>query len=367
MAFGMVFQIGLLILYAFSLNKSPQINISNRSLSLLTLYLGGITSFWWYQGLIYTKQYNFVTFMPFFNFLCFVIFYTIIVGYLRQKDIEKIFKYLGISIGLVAMYAFLQRFNFDQFYRSINSDIKIKDVVGTIGNPSQLAGFLGITLPLFYYKYSKFSIICVYLIWVILGLTNSFAGILSAISGTIFFHCFKKFYKKWDYAILGTGTILGLIYIISKGDFFNWHGRLEYWKYLFPILQKQAIIGGGLGQLGVIWTTILKTTPFEGWRHAHFELYQLAIEAGVIAVGLVAYGLYEYFRKIFWGLRENLLTVISASIFVGFIANSMLNWSAHHWPLAIMGMLGYSIPYAIKNEEMINGDRNISRDTNTYC
>lgn len=346
LANGIFFQAGVLLCLCYMLNKPSPRKVSNLPLALMTLWVGLSTLGWWYVGLL-SNRYNFPILMPFLNFLTFVIFYKAIIDYLQEWDVQKIYTYLQYVVLGVLIYCILQYFNLDQFYRHIDKNIKTDSLVGFIGNKTHLAAWIGIFMPVLYLKRTKLSLVTIALAWGIIALTGASAGLLTAICATIFFHIFQNYHKRVDVLVFILAT-LALLYVkdFNISEYLNPNKRFEYWQYIYPYFQQKAILGTGMGFLNAL-SAKLVNTPLITFKHAHFELYHFAVELGVVGVGCILYGIIDYFRR-FIKVRHSKLAVIAASIFVGFLANSMLNFTAHIWALSIGGMVGYSFLYVIK-------------------
>lgn len=343
---GHFFQVGLLIIFCLSFFEKPKnIQILNKSLGIFTLWIGLITSYWWFIIFTKTQHYPLKIFLPFFNWLCFIWFYKLCLEYLNVKKIEEILKWFRYSIILLLFFCVLQHFNLDEFFKSIDpAAVKGDTLVGTIGNPSHLAGYLAIIQPI-YFKKNLTNILSLILLWMIILLTNSASGVVIGLM-IVLFWLFMQKNKIW--ALLGSIGVLGIIsFIIIKFiDFFTFSGRIKLWQFAFKTFQNRLITGSGLGSFGI------QDLELGGghWRHTHCEPYQLIIEVGIIGFIFILWGIWEYFR-IFKTIKTE-LTIKLASIFFGFCLLSLVTFSAHLWQMAIIGMMGYSFLYVIKNKEL---------------
>src|SRR3990167_7450447 len=96
---GHFFQIGILVLLAFSfMDKPKQVQVMNKPLGSLFLWLGALTSYTWIKVLIISNNYPVKVLLPFLNFFCFVIFYKLSIEYLDKERIEKILLYFKYSV-----------------------------------------------------------------------------------------------------------------------------------------------------------------------------------------------------------------------------------------------------------------------------
>jgi hypothetical protein len=350
---GMFFQFGILLLFCWSFIEKPKYNfIQNKPLASLILWMGIITAVVWGQVLVDRQTYAIKIFLPFFNFLCFMFFYKLSVEYLDTENIERILKYLSYSVIVILFYCVLQKLNLDQFYTAVFDKgglnlghIGDDALVGTIGNSSHLAGYLALCQPLFFNKKGVFPLL---LLWTIILLTGSLSGVLGGVAVLLFWLTMKK---KW--ALLWSFCVISIISIIllwiKYPVFFSLSGRMGFWKILWGKFFIKPITGWGLGTVGA-WQIKIQGS---NWRHAHQEYLQMAVEIGLIGLGIIFWGIWEYFR-VFWKARKNDLAIRLASIFTGFLVLSLLNFPAHLWLTGSMAIIGYAWIYTIHNE-VLNG------------
>lgn len=339
---GMFFQLGILALFCWSLiARGKNKLISNIPLASITLWFGLLTSYVWVNTIVATKQYPVMIFFPFFNFLCFLLFYKTSAEYLNEKNIIRILKFLSYSVFVVIVYSYLQKLNLDQFYKGLGG-VKYDELVGTIGNTSHLAGYLAMCQPLFFKK-SKFNILALVMLWGVLIMCKSASGLLTGLAIVLFYLLLKKRYKE-TMLIFIVSLIPVVLFRDRLNDFFTFSGRLEIWKLLFERFKEKPITGWGLGIINAF-----KIKP-EGslWRHAHQEYYQYAIETGLIGLSLIVWAIIDYFRN-FRTLKTD-LAIKLASIFFGFCFLGLFTFCSHLWLLASMGIISYSFLYALKGE-----------------
>lgn len=331
---GMYIQIAILVLFSLSLK--------NRPLGVLTLYLGLLTSYVWGITLIHSGQYALKIFLPFFNFLCFVILYKVIQEKVNRDTIETLFKWLSYSLIGLLFYCVLQKLNLDQFFVDNSISTNPDQIVGTLGNPSHLAGLLAIIQPFFFNN--KLALI---LLWVLLIIIGSASGVIVGILVLLFY--FFHTHKNRFFTLLSLSTILGVVTLISHKSFFTFSGRLWAWQKTLDIFikSKSQITGLGLGSFSLI---NLNSGPCSTWRHLHLEYFQVLFECGVIGLGLVSWCIYDYFKT--FSENKNNLTIKIATIFFGFCMLSFFTFPAHLWLLSLFGILSYSLLYAIKEKSI---------------
>ena len=346
---GHFFQVGLLFIFCWSFFEKPRcVQVLNKPLGIFTLWAGLVTSYWWVRVFTETQNYPIKIFLPFFNFLCFLLFYKLSIEYLDKEKIEKILNWLKYSIILMLFYCVLQYLKLDEFFKGLSNH---DELVGTIGNSSHLAGYLAIVQPLFFEK-KLLNILALVLLWLIILLANSASGVIVGL-GVILFWLFMQ--KDKIYASLGSIGTFGIISIIilKFSNFFTFSHRLELWKLAFETFKNKAITGFGLGSVGVMKLKVLQSGA-SIWRHLHNEYYQVTFELGIIGLGLILWCIWRYFR-LFRTFRTN-LTIRLATMFFGFCLLALFTFNAHLWLIATIGMFSYSWIYVIKSEE-INGQK----------
>ena len=169
---GHFFQISLLFIFCWSFfEKSKCIHIINKPLGLFSLWTGLTTSYLWFRTFVDAQHYAIKIFMPFFNFLCFLLFYKLSIEYLNKEKIEKILSWFKYSILFFLFYCALQYFQLDEFLTGLSGQ---DELVGTLGNSSHLGGYLAIVQPIFFEK-KLLNILALILLWLIIFLANSAA------------------------------------------------------------------------------------------------------------------------------------------------------------------------------------------------
>ena len=333
-AHGHYFQSGLLILYALSFfDKPKEIKILNKPLGIFILWTGLITCYLWISIFTKTNNYPIKIFMPFFNILCFALLYKLSLEYVDSKVIVKTLKYLKISIGIIALYAILQYFKLDQFYVGIGSSGD--QVVGTIGNQSQLAGFFAIFLAIFYGSWWLIPMIIAIL------LTKSISGIAVGLLVWIGFLLYKRKFLLVGFIVTITLFICEL-YFKSNPGFFSFSHRLSVWHKAWDMIQNNAITGSGLGTFGLANVNGIDNITSH-WRHAHNEYLQSWFEIGIVGLGIIIWAIVEYFKNFRLDIKLSL-------IFLGFCLLSLVSFPSHLWLIAMVGMISYSWLYSLKNE-----------------
>ena len=332
---GYFFQFGALVLYCLHIFRK------NKELSIF-LFWSGLTTFCWFISFqIRNNQYAAKLFFPFFNLLCMVIFYDLLTKYLDKKIAFKLFKTISIVTLIVMIYCIFQILNLDQFYKPSGSETK-KEIVGIIGNPMHLAHYLAISIPFFFALKPIYAKTLVSLALLVIFFTGSVSGIAVAISIIAYCLYFKRIFKVKELILTG---LIGSNLLVWK--FHNLHnlikdftfssGRINLWKFFYPMFQKQCYTGWGLG----IVNEVAKVPQAAGWRHLHFELYHFGIELGLIGVGIIIWGIIAYYKKFIRSQKDD-TAIISVGVFTAFFLCSFFGFPAHLWLLSSLGMFGYA-------------------------
>lgn len=334
---GYFLQFGILLLYCLKLFKR------SKPLACLFFWAGLVTLANFINITFATKHYPIVIFFPFFNFLCGVILFDLITEYLTPELYRMLLKSLAISIALVVGYCILQKLSLDQFFHTIDGmgGIDKKDaIVGTIGNPMHSSHYLAMALPVFFLLEKKLCKLAVIVTLAVIFLTGSASGIVIALIALIFYSFFHKVFSIREIILASIAFIIALIWKHPNLSFFGNAGRFEIWQKFYPEFSKKSITGWGLG----IVNSFAKQQNFAGWRHLHNEFYHYSIEIGVIGLGLILWGVVDYFR-LFWKSSKDKLSVATGSIFLGFTLSSLTGYPSHLFLLASMGILSYSFFY----------------------
>jgi len=339
---GYYAQTAILIFYCYHLYKK------NKPFAILFGWVGLLTSYLFINVQIQTKQLPILVFLPFFNFLCIVILFDVLTTYVNKEFFNKFIKYFSIPFLIILVYSVVQQLGLDQFYRSIDLSLRTvnnNEVVGIIGNPMHNSHFIVICLPvLFMFKGWVRKLLILFTLFVIL-LTRSSSGFILALVVILFGQLFLKIFN-WKEIILGIilGLIVGVLKFHSLDDaikhFTFSSGRFEVWKNYIPVFIKKPLTGWGLGVINEL--SLQK--QFFNWRHLHLEYYHFAVELGLIAVGIAFWGIVDYFRKFKSAVKDD-VTVVMASMFLGFLLTSLFGYPMHLWILSVLGITAYSYLY----------------------
>jgi len=264
-----------------------------------------------------------------------VIFYITAMQW-SQRTLEFILKAIAISGVVTLAYCLLQILNLDQLFNSLGGHSKKDELVGMIGNPSHLGTYLAMLVPIFFIQKGvvwKFFAVGA----ILLTCATKSAGAVTALFFGMLWLAMT--YERWAFFILlGLGIFASLFIYANYSAFFDFNGRLEAWTEFFKIFKIKPITGLGLG-----FVMEYSRNPVEvllKWRHVHMEYLQIAIEQGLIGLGIVIWGIVDVFKKALL-LQENHIANMLTAIFIIFCVNSFVSYPAHLWTLGSIGLLAY--------------------------
>lgn len=337
-AAGQFTQLGILILFSYSFFEKPKRAIGlNKPLGAFFCWAGITTAYYWIQVFVKSKHYPIKIFMPFFNLLCLIILYKLVVEYLDETSIRKIFKWFKYSLTGFIIYCSLQYLQLDEFFKNVDGPDLL---VGTIGNPSHLSALLAITQPIFFNK-NRQDMICLSLLWLLIILTGSASGMVCAGLVVLFW----LFNKNIKIALVSSGlfiSTLGFVFI-KHHHYFTDSGRFRIWQAVLDIFKKKPVTGSGIGSFGTLTVVDAGTR----WQHLHNEYYQTAFELGLVGLVLVLWCIMDYCKSV--KLIKSDITIRLASIFTGFCLLSVFNFVGHLWIISTFFIFSYACIYAIKN------------------
>jgi O-antigen ligase len=346
---GQFVQIGILILFCYSFFEKPKnIQVLNKPLGSFVCWAGLVTGYWWIKIFSNTQHYPVKIFMPFFNLLCIVLLYKILIEYLNKELIEKILKWLKYSVVLILLYSVIQYLKIDEFYKSVDkaNPIKINELVGIMGNRGHSSALLAICQPLFFSK-NRENILALILLWLILLTASSASALITGLLIVLFWLLINKKYN-WLWAGIVSSSSLLIILFLKYSSFFANNGRFEVWGKAFEIFKGRAITGTGLGYFGALQIQLGNTV--QKFQHLHNEWFQVALELGLVGLALAFWVVWDYF-KTFKTIKTD-LTIKLSSMFLGFCILCFFSFPAHLWVISTLAMFLFSSIYCLKNEEL---------------
>ena len=253
-----------------------------------------------------------------------------------EMTIDRLIKTIGVSGIVVMFYCLLQVVNLDQFFHSIDPSDPKDYMVGVIGNPSHLAAYLSMLVPIYIYLgWHVFSLLCIGLL-----LATQSAG---AVVGASLACCYFFFQHN---RILFTITLICCIaaaVLVTNyyPSYLDSHGRTAAWKEYWTIYvnSKATITGMGVGFVSELSKQIKDGNVLWQWRHVHCEPFQVMIEQGIIGFIAVGWILADSIHKGITHVSRKMSMCMA--ILLAFLANSLVNFPAHLWLLGSLGLFSY--------------------------
>lgn len=359
-ATGFFAQLVILIGYATSLFvRGYRVHVKNIPLGLTLLWIGIHTSFFCFITLTKGK-YNSSQFFPFFNFLCLVIVYRIIVEHLDRGKINRILEFMRYVIIAQLLFCTLQYFQISQFFILIHPDNPFANnpVVGFMGNGTHLSGFLASTIPLFLYvgwnkRENALALILMFLILTKCGTDSRDIAVSGFLIGWgVVLYWIFSLYRKWfPLAVTISLAIAFFGYLHFEGtQFLNSNGRIGLWQQYWELFKQRPLTGAGLGTVNQLY----KLAELPDARHLHLEYFHFAFEVGIIGLVLILSMIGDFFRIGTYSTQDDHLFVTLKSLVLGFLLSCLFNYPAHLWIPSIWALFAYASIYCLRNEDLRN-------------
>ena len=335
---GMWVQTLIMIAFSWSFFQNRINNSkSNIPLGLLHLWVGGSTAFVCALTQM-NGSYNYWTLFPYFNFLCLIMLYKLIVDYLTIDNIYTILKWLRYVIIITLIMCVLQYIGVSQFFRLQHPDsVNLNGIVtGFIGNGTHLSGYLAMCLPLFLWNRSREDFLAIVLLGMVLFLSGTTVGD-PAISGFIislfvlFYMAERKLSKAF---IVVLGLCVGILMYLKNPLFVVPTGRIGLWSAYLPIAKGRFILGNGLGTVKFLSAR----AEFPDAHHLHLEYYQYLIELGFIGLLLVGNIIVEFMKKAPSSRTDKVLK----AIVYGFLLSCCFTFPSHLWLPSTLALFAYA-------------------------
>jgi len=366
---GFWVQTGILVLFSWSFfENGNKVFLKNKPLGLLTLWVGLQTAYFCFLAQSIQK-YDTSHFLPYFNFLCLLIMYQMVISHLDKKKIEKILEYMRWMLIGTCFVCVLQFFGLSQVFELAKtnylqlSQFNNNLVVGFSGNGTHLSGFLASCIPLLFLKRSRENVLILILLLLILTQTGtskndpSASGFIVALCIGYYYLYFKNRKTFWVVFLFSIFTFCVLFVIFNNNPMFvkfiSLGGRLDIWKFYYPLFRIYSMAGTGLGTVNRIFLNVKDVTNFATSipkaRHLHLEYYHFVLELGIIGLILILNLIKNFFS---FRNNGNIVFVLKAMV-IGFLVSSLFNFPAHLWLPSTYAMFAYASLNAIKNEELL--------------
>lgn len=331
---------------ALSLPSRPK--QANWPLTVWVIWVSGLTGMTFFTSVLEAKVYPHVLLMAFLHLLSLIGFYQAALAMWTRHTLQRLFHACAWVSVVVMFYAGLQLANLDQFFDPLPGGGTHDELSGTIGNPTHLAAYLSLTLPLLLVRTGWGWRLATVANGVLLLRCGSAAGLLGAWVGSLL-TTWLLGQRRLCGIIAGVGLVGGIGMAVVK-DGLNPFGRLAAWQVFWSVFVHRPITGFGPG-FTLAMTQNAPPGPIHLWHHVHNEYLQIALEQGLIGLGLVLWGLVVTWRWV-GRLPKTRELAVCAGILLVFLTNSLLNFPAHLWMLSSLGLMAYTGIYVLASEEM---------------
>lgn len=287
---------------------------------------------------------------PIVMILIFTLFITAISSAkFSQEEVKRILNIIAICAAVMSAYIFIQRLGVDQFFM-VNQDqqtrfVENNSLVGVLGQPTLVASFLAIVLPITACVRRPF---CFLIVTAALILINSKVALGACVIGMGAYAIITR--KKGWIALIAMIVMAAICYVCinhvtvatlgDSGRFAAWKDILLFWNTPFVVngvSAKYTMTGFGPGSYEYIYPTI-KNSIF---HHPHNEYIYILFNFGILGLGIILYSIAEFFVNIFkTAQRQNTLTVgMISSVVVSLVCAGgtfILGLGAHSFYLAVI-------------------------------
>lgn len=275
-----------------------------------------------------------------------------------EKQIRSISRVICWMAVIMASYAYIQALGWDSRYMvkgyfCPGEGPFAHRIIGTMGNPTVLASWFAITLPLFFMQRGKFKLMFWYCAPALLMTQGRVGGVacLVAILIILFYKNKKIFFPLF---IVGAVSLVLLFCHPILKTHINPHGRIDAWKIVYyawskgyadkdfdytekkekkisPDMLAKSLYGYGPGQFRYIipqYTDDFNVVSDEPWMEAHCEPIEIGFNYGV--VGLILY--LGFCFSIAWKFLtqpKDELRVVLFSCLVAYFISSLLFFPLH--------------------------------------
>lgn len=358
MALVIALTVGLLAFY-----KGELKSFKNKWISVLLIYL--LASLWLMPKPSITifsiDISNFFVWQPLFYI---IVFYIFLVTVSSINTTGKTFIEIMVWCGFVmAIYCLIQACNLDQFFGLINREdvycVPMNKVGGTMGQPTVVASFLAMLIPLALYLKKCWKAL-VMIIAVIITQSQVAWG---AMFISLLFYYAVKGKQQAIISLTVLITVISLLFcgytLIPKSRvLFADSGRFETWKLTAQDITTPLGKGGkkiypltgiGLGSFKYIFHTKHNDTSYRIFFQAHNEYMEFLFNCGMIGLFLLLGSIY-YMWKINFSLKETLsgiadryrMALLSSFLCIAICAGGSFVWQlgAHiFYTIVIAGLL----------------------------
>ena len=279
----------------------------------------------------------------------------------ERLSFRLVSKAITIIVFLVSIYAIIQAIGFDEVFRTCDYNTGLvaqnpltgaanqtgnimRRVVGTLGNPSLLAIWLSICLPLCLYQRTVFGYITSTIALIVLVITGSCMAILGTTISVGIYLFFN--HKKILLSLLAIFLPIFLLLSFSSNfkyrfkHFINPTGRVAVHKEAWKILAEKPMTGLGLGTFEYLIgnnPNVVERLNNENWKELHDEYGQVWFTTGLIGLSLFMIFITSTIRKFLKNITEESIALFSS--LAAFLVMSVGYFTLRVAPISFYGVI----------------------------
>lgn len=303
---------GVLILFMFSTSVYKGIYLSFNNISILILIPYLLLATYLIPG-VQIPIYKFILINPwqfkvmFYVLLYFILFLLVRGAELDYEERKTVMWTMGIVGFGMSLYCLIQAVGLEQWFKpsemtpDVSESIIQKHIVGTLGNPTLVAPFISMCIPLTRYKYWLWLSMVTAVI-----ITGSVVGMVSMVLSTLVYLWFRHRVAFWYGAVftlvlISAGVLLQNEYSLFLHDGGRrglWIEVLKVWKNGPNFLDKAyPLTGVGLGSYRFLFS-LHAIQSYAMFIQVHNEYLEWLFCTGIIGVLLLFCGGVQLFKKV---------------------------------------------------------------------
>lgn len=327
------------------------INIPNKFFYMLTAFLVINYHFMpkiFIDGIPYPSPWFFES--AFLVLISFIYFTSVASSDFNNERIFNIMSWVGF---LMACYGIAQYFGLDQFYavkpKSIIGTTESANIAGNLGQPTLLASFLAMIVPIqFCIRKHSFGIIT----FIAICLCQAKLAIFASILGTSVYYIYRS-----DRRLYGFKVFSFFLFIIIAGyltyshfkpnNLLSSNGRYQMWREILLDIKDGRVVPNGkdysLTGHGIGSFKFFNTRKHDGnWAQAHNEYLQVFYEMGFIGLILLILAIIKTFDDSYFVFTNSHYGAVGAFFVTAICAVYYFQWhlpSQALYSLTILGIL----------------------------
>ena len=272
-----------------------------------------------------------------FVFFVLIFLFVLNICFLKKSDLLYLIRGILLVNMVLCFYGILQYMGIDPFFKYYDTGLFHGRIFSFLGNPSFLAQFIAICLPLnlvTFKQYRKFSVFSCLLSICALALTLTRSSILAVICGVflLIFKTFPKYFIRFCIAAVLLLSILALFvprFNPSNAEALNsLNSRLVTWNATLNLIQQNPW-GSGVASFASVFPSVLKPeiALYEDGTHViidnpHNQVLGVLSSVGWVGLffylSFVTFVLYRFFYS-----NNFLSTSLSLALIINLLQNQL--------------------------------------------